>query len=234
LQSILMTVRVLVNACDVASTLYEIEILPRETVSSLAGRLAIDLRHPPSFSLADSRTPHSYLDPDSVISDLCLGEDDFLFATPLDPPPRDPEDERREMIDVARARALTHRPAAFCPSQRCWVSALINGIAVLLLPDSGACYSVMSLAVARECNMLALIDKRFPRSIEGVGAAMTVGDLWDVELNVGGFVSRVSFRVLEDADAILGSDWLLGNRAAMDFDALVLHVGGFQVQLVLR
>jgi hypothetical protein len=229
-----MTVRIVVNPCgDEADDPFDIELVPQEHTSSLATRLASLFNHPGSFYLMDSRTPHSYLRPDSIISELCLGPEDFLIAIPLDPPPPDPEDAVRERIDRSRTLAFADHPAAFCPAQRSFVEAEINGVRVTLLVDSGSCRSIMSLDVARECQLRPFVDPSFQQEFEGLGQAMTVGDLWDVELNVGGFVSRTAFSVLDGPESLLGMDWLLPNGAIVNLPALVLLVGGWEVPLLL-
>uniref|UniRef100_A0A183EE73 Peptidase A2 domain-containing protein n=1 Tax=Gongylonema pulchrum TaxID=637853 RepID=A0A183EE73_9BILA len=84
------------------------------------------------------------------------------------------EQIERENIDYSHQFALEHMPEAYIPVTMLYIRMKINGIAVKAFIDSGAQVSILSERIAQRCNLMRLVDKRFRRSVHGVGGMQTL------------------------------------------------------------
>lgn len=181
------------------------------------------------------------LSPDTVVSTLDLGS--ILYFTAV--VEKDNDKYMSQMFDVKQqeqimqqihqkqiednlAYAYENNPEAFVPFSLLFITCKINNIPVKAMIDTGAQISILPLAIAKQCNVDYLIDRRWKTVTMGVGAQTTVGRIHALAVKVGETVWSNPFSVLEGTlnHCILGVDWLTKNRATVSLESMTLSISG--------
>ena len=181
------------------------------------------------------------LDPDTVISKLDLGS--ILYFTAIAEKDNDKfisdmfdvrqqeqimQQIHQKQIDDNLAYAYEHNPEGFVPYSLLFITCEINNIPIKAMIDTGAQISVLPLAIAQQCHVDYLIDRRVRTVTMGVGAQSSVGKIHALAVQVGGTVWSNPFTVLEGPlnHCILGVDWLTKNRATISLEKMTLTISG--------
>ncbi|VDN29400.1 unnamed protein product [Gongylonema pulchrum] len=129
------------------------------------------------------------------------------------------EQIERENIDYSHQFALEHMPEAYIPVTMLYIRMKINGIAVKAFIDSGAQVSILSERIAQRCNLMRLVDKRFRRSVHGVGGMQTlIGKIHACQVQIEEHFFPCNFDVLaeREIDVLIGLDFLKRHRCIID------------------
>lgn len=113
-------------------------------------------------------------------------------------------------------------PEMFVPVNSILVDGKINNIPIKILFDTGADLSVISNTAVDKLNMNDMIDTQASTICKGVnGMAMTLGELWFIELEIANNIFPVKLTVLRtdfiDYDMIIGLNFMRSYKARIDF-----------------
>lgn len=113
-------------------------------------------------------------------------------------------------------------PEMLVPVNSILVDGKINNIPIKILFDTGADLSVISNTAVDKLNMNDMIDTQASTICKGVnGMAMTLGELWFIELEIANNIFPVKLTVLRtdfiDCDMIIGLNFMRSYKARIDF-----------------
>jgi DNA damage-inducible protein 1 len=180
------------------------------------------------------------LNPDVRICDLdlrkivCFQADLASNADSALPRLYEPRAQARIMSQIQRERveenfqyAYEHNPEDFVPCSLLFITCKINNHPQIALIDTGAQTSILPKAVAVNCEVAYLIDRRWRAVAVGVGSQRSEGRIHALQVQVGKKVWANPFIVLDGpiTTCLLGLDWLKKNRAVVDLGRNCLVIG---------
>ena len=145
----------------------------------------------------------------------------------------DPEREARHKArDEQLKMAYEVNPEAFVHVPMLYVQCLLNNTPIKAFVDTGAQMTVMTVACAKACNLLNVIDSRFRGVAAGVGAARIVGRVHMATLRFGRSMAvDCSITVLDQQqghapDLLIGLDLMRKYQATIDLGRNGMVLGG--------
>jgi len=174
-----------------------------------------------------------------------------LLEQALEDDPMNPDLQRRleqiiqqKNIQENLESAMENNPEAFAHVIMLYVPMEVNNQQLTAFVDSGAQSTIMSLALAKRCNLEHLIDKRFAGMAVGVGTQPIVGRVHSAKVKIGDVVLVCSFTILQESsiDLLLGLDQLkrhamsinLGNNSLEIYDNKVPFLSEHQLPAKYR
>jgi predicted aspartyl protease len=126
------------------------------------------------------------------------------------------EEIRMEVVNRNMEEAMEHNPEAFGSVIMLYIDCKVNNTPVKAFVDSGAQITLMSAQTAERCGIMQFLDRRFARTLVGVGSCQALGRIHIASLMLGNSVFVSSFTIVEDSsvDFLLGLDMLRKHRVS--------------------
>ena len=134
-------------------------------------------------------------------------------------PQRDPIQENFEYT-------MEHHPESFSQVSMLFISCQVNKLPIKCFIDSGAQATIISLDLAKKCELDHLVDKRFGGEAKGVGTGKILGRIHAADLRIGDLFLTCTFLVMETlgVDLIFGLDMLRRHQVLLDLNKNVLKI----------
>lgn len=135
----------------------------------------------------------------------------------------------QKLIDEQHTQMMNEYPEAMGRVLMLYISAKINNHEIQAFCDSGAQSTIMSKKVARECNLLHLVDERYAGTAVGVGTSKILGRIHVVQLEIAGTYFPCTVTVMDDPPPgasempfLLGLDMMKRHLCTLDLEQSVL------------
>eukprot|EP00033_Pygsuia_biforma_P002360 GCRY01002610.1.p1 GENE.GCRY01002610.1~~GCRY01002610.1.p1 ORF type:complete len:411 (+),score=79.79 GCRY01002610.1:245-1477(+) len=156
-----------------------------------------------------------------------------LMEDPLDPQNQKMIEEiiRQKNVEFNFAQMMEHMPESLTRVTMLYIDCSVNNVPVKAFVDSGAQSTIISVKLAKRCNIFHLLDTRFQAVAKGVGVGKILGRIHVAHLRIGDTVFPSTFHVMESAseDLLLGLDNLLKHQACIDLRTHCLRIGEVSV-----
>ena len=121
---------------------------------------------------------------------------------------------------------IEHYPEAFGSVCMLYISCQVNKVPIKCFVDSGAQATIISLDMAKRCELDHLIDKRFGGEARGVGTGKILGRIHAAELRIGDLFLTCTLTVMETLgmDMLFGLDMLRRHQVVLDLNKNVLKI----------
>eukprot|EP00835_Amoeboradix_gromovi_P005732 NODE_573_length_6556_cov_0.413040.p1 type:complete len:339 gc:universal NODE_573_length_6556_cov_0.413040:1169-2185(+) len=122
--------------------------------------------------------------------------------------------------------AIEHYPEAFSHITMLFIQCQVNKVPIKCFVDSGAQATIISLDLAKRCELDHLIDKRFGGEARGVGTGKILGRIHAADMRIGDLFLTVTFTVMEklDLDMLFGLDMLRRHQVVLDLNRNMLRI----------
>ena len=156
-----------------------------------------------------------------------------LLEQALDDDPMNPELQQRLENIIKRKNiqdniesAMENNPESFARVIMLYVPIEVNNQQLTAFVDSGAQSTIMSLELARRCDLEHLIDTRFAGMAIGVGTQPIIGRVHSAKIKIGDAVLVCSFTILKESsiDLLLGLDQLKRHAMSINLSANCLEL----------
>ncbi len=129
---------------------------------------------------------------------------------------------------------IEHHPEAFSHITMLFLPCLVNKVPLKMFIDSGAQSTILSLEMAKKCEIDHLIDKRFAGEARGVGTGVILGKIHAAELRIGNLFLNCTFTVLEtiNVDMLFGLDMLRRHQVILDLNRNVMKIQNQEFQFL--
>ena len=120
------------------------------------------------------------------------------------------EQIHNERFNIIRQETYENYPELFVPAELIFIKSIFNGVPAEVLIDTGAQTTIISKSFAERAGILKLVDSSFKTMTVGVGSQMSLGKIWQLQMQISGCFFMISATVLADFpyDVLMGIDMM--------------------------
>lgn len=147
--------------------------------------------------------------------------------------PFDPEAQKKieeminqERLDKIQKETFEYHPELFVSTEMLFIDASINNTRVQAFIDTGAQTTVISKDFAERAGLMKNVDKRFASQIKGVGSQMSLGRIWNFNIEIKGKFFPISAIVLPvfGHEVLIGLDAMKRHNVLLDLKNMTLNI----------
>lgn len=152
---------------------------------------------------------------DSIIDDILKNDeiDDTLLKDIIEAS----EEEKKNVLETDFDNAYEIIPEYLISVDMLYIPININKIDIKAFIDTGAQKTIMSKAIAEKCGLLHRINPEYKTEFRGVGSAVSLGVIFNLEITIDNFIIHCNVGVLDThIDLIMGLDTLKNHGMVID------------------
>lgn len=151
-----------------------------------------------------------------------------LQANPFDPEAQKKIEEmiNQERLDKIQQETMEYHPELFVSTEMLYIEASVNHTQVQVFVDTGAQTTVISKDFAERAGLMKNVDKRFASEVKGVGQQMSLGRIWNFNVEINGKFFPISAIVLPvfGHEVLLGLDAMKRHNMNLDLKNMALNI----------
>jgi len=129
--------------------------------------------------------------------------------------------------------AYENIPEFFIPVNMLYIPLKINQKDVTAFVDTGAELTIINRKTAERCNLINRINQKYITNLVGVGTSKTLGKIFNLELEISGFIIEVVVSVVDNGpDFLLGLNTLKNHKLIVDLSNNRLRNDHFEVAFI--
>ena len=145
-----------------------------------------------------------------------------------------PLQEYNEIQEIDFYNAYENIPEFFIPVNMLYIPLKVNQREVKAFVDTGAAITIINRKIAERCNLINRINQKYTTNLIGVGKSKTLGKIFNLDLEIGGFIIEVVVSVVENGpDFLIGLDTLKNHKLIVDLAKNCLRNDHFEVPFII-